>query len=220
MKMKEVKITATHTNREAMRKLLFLLMLMLPMSMSAEKTIEKFVKKQIKAYPKTRLLDIYKSCFQDYMGAEHLVSDYYSAKDYLDEELIATRLEDLQSWSYEPCGINGNYFRVSIRTVMEGTVPEEVLLSAFIRSATAEKRPSVNEWNEQWQRIIGTIDRMQLKLPNYSEDKDFLESVLAMGKYVISHSPDYRETYHPHYRIIKRDIFEQEIMPLILEKQK
>ena len=35
--------------------------------------VEDFVNELLREYPKARLLDIYKSCFQDYMGAEHLV---------------------------------------------------------------------------------------------------------------------------------------------------
>ena len=31
----------------------------------------------------------------------------------------------------------------------------------------------------------------------------------------ISHSPEYREAYHPHYRIVERGIFERELKPLI-----
>ena len=63
--------------------------------------------------------------------------------------------------------------------------------------------------------MIGTIDSMKLGLPNYQEDKQFIDSVLSVGKYAISHSPDYREAYHPHYRIVERSIFEKEIKPLI-----
>ena len=37
--------------------------------------IDGFVYKQLRTYLLLRLLDLYKSCFQDYMGAEHLVSD-------------------------------------------------------------------------------------------------------------------------------------------------
>jgi len=35
----------------------------------------------------------------------------------------------------------------------------------------------------------------------------------------ISHSPEYREAYRPHYRIVERSIFENEIMPLIERKK-
>lgn len=33
--------------------------------------VESFVRHQLSEFPKSRLLDIYKSCFQDYMGPEH-----------------------------------------------------------------------------------------------------------------------------------------------------
>ena len=118
-------------------------------------SIEGFVFQQMETYPKFRLLDIYKSCFQDYMGAEHLVSDRQMVKAYLDEELNSTNLEDLMPWYYEPCGIEGNYVRVSLRTIKEG---------------------------------------------------------------IILHSREYRDLYHPHYRIVERNIFEQEIKPLLDKK--
>ena len=49
--------------------------------------IDEMVKNQLSNYPKSRLLDIYKSCFQDFMGAEHLVGDTLSVRRYLEYEL-------------------------------------------------------------------------------------------------------------------------------------
>ena len=184
--------------------------LILSVAVSAQ-DIEGFVNRQLQNYPKSRLLDIYKSCFQDYMGAEHLVSDRQRVKAYLDEELNTTSLDDLMPWYYEPCGIEGNYVRVSLRTVKEDIIQENLLLDAFIRSANNKERPSVDSWREQWHKFIGTIEQMNLNLPSYSEDKQFIDSILSAGKYAISHSPDYREAYHPHYRIVERNIFEREI---------
>ena len=183
-------------------------------------SIEGFVNRQMQNYPKSRLLDIYKSCFQDYMGAEHLVSDRQRVKAYLDEELNTTSLDDLMPWYYEPCGIDSSYYRVSIKTIKEGFITEDQLLDAFIRSANSETRPSVESWSNRWHMIIGTIDRMKLDMPNYQEDKQLIDSVLSVGKYAISHSPDYREVYHPHYRIVERSIFEKEIKHLIEPKKK
>lgn len=182
-------------------------------------SIEGFVNRQMQNYPKSRLLDIYKSCFQDYMGAEHLVSDRQRVKAYLDEELNTTSLDNLMPWYYEPCGIDSSYYRVSIKTIKEGFITEDQLLDAFIRSANSETRPSVESWSNRWHMIIGTIDRMKLDMPNYQEDKQFIDSVLSVGKYAISHSPDYREAYHPHYRIVERSIFEKEIKHLIEPKK-
>ena len=177
--------------------------------------IEKFVKWQMETYSELRLLDIYKSCFQDYMGAGHLVSDSERVKAYLDEELETTTLDELMPWYYEPCGIDSNYYRVSIRAIKEDIISEELLLDAFVRSANSVERPSVESWRNKWHMIIGTIDKMHLDLPLYDEDKVFIDSILSVGKYAISHSPEYRETYHPHYRIVEHRIFEKEIKPLI-----
>lgn len=126
--------------------------------------IEGFISHQMQTYPKSRLLDIYKSCFQDYMGAEHLVSDRARVMAYLEEELQSTSLDDLMPWYYEPCGIDSSYYRVNVRTIKEGLITEDLLLDAFIRSANSDKRPSVESWRDRWHMIIGTIDQMRLNL--------------------------------------------------------
>ena len=149
------------------------------------------------------------------MGAEHLVSDRQRVKVYLDEELQSTSLDSLMAWLYEPCGVDGRYVRVSIRAIKEGLIKEDMLLDAFIRSANTSERRSIESWRDRWHVIIGTIEQMQLQLPNYDKDKQFIESILSAGKYAISHSPEYREAYHPHYRIVEKGIFEREIKPLI-----
>ena len=202
-----------------MRRILFPFFLLLSVAVSAQ-DIEGFINRQLQTYPKSRLLDIYKSCFQDYMGAEHLVSDRQRVKAYLDEELNSTSFDDLMPWYYEPCGIDSCYYRVSIRAIKEGIITEDQLLDAFIRSANSETRPSVESWSDRWHMIIGTIDQIKLDLPDFQEDKQFIDSVLSVGKYAISHSPEYREAYHPHYRIVERNIFEKEIKPMIERKTK
>ena len=199
----------------SMKKLILLsIILMVSVSVSAQ-DIPEFVIRQMETYPQSRLLDIYKSCFQDYMGAEHLVTDRQQVKAYLDEELNSTTLEDLLPWLYEPCGVEGNYVRVSIRTVKEGIISADLLLDAFIRSANPDKHPSVKSWSVRWHEILEVIDTMDLNYPNYKVDKLFIDSILSVGKYAISHSPEYREAYHPHYRIVERNIFDREILTLI-----
>ena len=196
------------------KQILLSLILIVSVSVSAQ-DIAGFVSRQMETYPQSRLLDIYKSCFQDYMGAEHLVTDRQQVKAYLDDELNTTTLEDLLPWLYEPCGAEGNYVRVSIRGVKEGIIGADLLLDAFIRSANSDKRPSVESWRERWHEILEEIDTMNLNFPNYTADKQFIDSVLSVGKYAISHSPEFREAYHPHYRIVERSIFDREILPLI-----
>ena len=77
-----------------MKKTIFAVLVMLFSVALSAQDIQGFMAKQMQTYPKSRLLDIYKSCFQDYMGAEHLVSDRERVKTYLDEELHTTSLDD------------------------------------------------------------------------------------------------------------------------------
>ena len=201
-----------------MKKTIFAVLVMLFSVALSAQDIQGFVTKQMQTYPKSRLLDIYKSCFQDYMGAEHLVSDRERVKAYLDEELQTTSLDDLMSWYLEPCGVNGQYVRVSIRAIKENMIAEDVLLDAFIRSANSDRRPAVESWRDRWHKIVGTIDQMELNLPNYQQGRVFIDSILSVGKYAISHSPEYRKAYRPHYRIVEKGIFENEIKPVIESK--
>ena len=175
--------------------------------------IETFVSGLMEKYPQARLLDIYKSSFQDFMGAEHLVSDTATVRGYLEYELSSTDASDMLPWYYESCGIDGNYVRVSLRAVKEGLISADELLDAFIASANGGERPSKANWAERWHEMIASIDRMGLALPYYEQDKQDIEEVLAQGKYAISHSPEYREAYAPHYRIVRRDIFERDLLP-------
>lgn len=132
-----------------MRRILLLSFSLMLSILASAQDIQTFVQKQMETYPKSRLLDIYKSCFQDYMGAEHLVSDRQRVKVYLDEELQGTSLDSLLTWLYEPCGVNGRYVRVSIRAIKEGLIKEDMLLDAFIRSANTSERPSVTLKSEK-----------------------------------------------------------------------
>ena len=200
-----------------MKVILFFCAMLFPYMLPAQ-DIRGFVSRQMETYPESRLLDIYKSCFQDYMGAEHLVSDRQRVKAYLDEELQTTSLDDLMPWYYEPCGVYGQYIRVSIRAIKENLITEDLLLDAFIRSANSEKRPSVESWRDEWHKIISTIDQMEIGLPRLGQDRAFIDSILTVGKYAISHSPEYREAYRPHYRIVEKGIFEREIKPLLPKK--
>lgn len=197
-----------------MKRLLTALIVMTSCLMIQGQEVEGFVAGLLEQHPKARLLDIYKSCFQDYMGAEHLVNDTASARAYLEQELETTDAAYYAPEYVEHCGIEGNYVRVSLRAVHDGHISADTLLDAFIASANAG-RPTVEQWAEQWHKIVAQIDKMQLGLNEYEQDRQFIEDVLAQGKYAISHSPDYREAYSPHYRIIKRDIYERELKPLL-----
>lgn len=160
--------------------ILIVLVILLTLGLHAQ-CMKTYALYQKQTYPKLRLLDIYKSCFQDYMGAEYLVKDKAQVEKYLDYELRFIDEKELQPWLYESCGVRGRYVRVGILAIYKGLVPKETLLEAFIKSANS-KRPTVSSWKRKWKSIEHKLDKMNLQLPHYQEDKLFIDSAMWMAQ--------------------------------------
>lgn len=176
--------------------------------------IRTAVENQMKNYPESTLQDLYKCFFQDYFGPGHIVSDSLAARDYLASELEYMG-DNTAVLLYESTGYQNNFVRVSLDVIRDSIVPFDVYLSAFLRSVKDIEGLSHEEWCGEWSKIIAVIDDMNLNLPNYQGDKLSIDSLLGAGKYVMHHSRNYGVAYHPHYRIMRRDIFDKEILPYI-----
>ena len=183
--------------------------------------VRQAIGQQLADYPETRVLDLYKSFCQDNLGPEHLIANVESARNYLESELQTYR-EDLAAARYPvptqravPVGDQGNYVRVDLSTVLDGILTPEAYLDAFVRSANEGKKVTPEQWIAKWQEVAGTIRKHFPDIPDAEKDLAALDALIAEGHLIISHSPVFRDTYHPHYRIIARDIFEQEMKPLI-----
>lgn len=171
------------------------------------------VERMMADYPHSTLQDIYKSFFQDNFGPGHAAPDSAKAAAWLRNELAKVDRLDVQL--YEPTGYKGNYYRVSLAAIASGKVKADALLSAFLRSVRAVQSSEVDAWAKEWEQIEGIIAAMDLSLQNYDADAKAIAAMLAKGHYAVHHSRVYNEHYAPHYRIIAKDIFEKEILPLI-----
>ena len=178
-----------------------------------EDEIRQAVAEQMHIYPKSTLRDLYKNFFQDRFGPGHIVSDTASAGAYLREELVtAQRFDGLP---YEPTGYNGNFYRVNLSLVKDGIIPYAVYFDAFVRSVSSIRPMSVEEWKKEWALISSVISGMDLHLDGYRWDSLEIDNLLEQGKYVMHHSRTFTDAYDPHYRIIGKQIFEEELLPLI-----
>ncbi len=179
------------------------------------------IERQLRDYPESRVLDIYKSFCQDNLGPGHMIPDARSAKNYLEYELQTFR-EDLDSARYDapgimyyPVGDKGNYVRVDLSVVLDGLVNEEAYLDAFVRSANEGKRLTEEQWVAKWKEIEKIIRKDFPNIPNSKEDLEMIGSHIDKGELILHHSETFSKAYNPHYRIIARDIFEKEIKPRI-----
>ena len=195
-----------------------LLFLFLGCQPSSEKTA---IERQLRDYPESRVLDIYKSFCQDNLGPGHLIPNPQSAKNYLMSELETFR-EDLDSARYDapgimyyPAGDKGNYVRVDLSVVLDSLVGEEAFLDAFVRSANEGKRLTEEQWVAKWKEIEKIIRKDFPDIPNSKEDLEMIGSHIDKGELILHHSEAFSKAYNPHYRIIARDIFEKELKPRI-----
>jgi hypothetical protein len=176
--------------------------------------IRTAVENQLSMYPKSTLQDLYKNFFQDYFGPGHIVGDTLSAGAYLSVELASLRQTD--SVYYEPTGYNGNFYKVNLSVVTDGLISRDAFFDAFIRSVSDIQTIMPDEWKKEWKEIDAAIHAMGLPLADYTRERENIFSLLEQGKYVMHHSESFSETYDPHYRIIGREIFFNEILPHIL----
>ncbi len=179
------------------------------------------ISRQLQDYPESRIQDIYKSFCQDNLGPGHLIPDPEYARNYLRTELASFR-EDLDSLRYDvpelkyyPVGDQGNYVRVDLSVVLDGRVSEEALLDAFVRSANEGRTVSPEAWVDKWRDIEGILRKDFRGIPGAEEDLERLDSLVSAGELIMHHSPAFEAAYHPHYRIVAKDIFEAELKPLI-----
>ena len=172
-------------------------------------SIRAAIERQMAAYPKSTLQDIYKSFYQEHFGPGHIISDTASARRYLMKEL--SEMGKTISPYFEPTGSQGDYVRVYLSAIADGLITAEQLLDALVRSANSWQEPSVN-WMEKWGAIVSIIQANKMGIEGFETDLPLLTKA-SRNDQAVHHSRPYNEAYHPHYRIVERSIFEIELKP-------
>ena len=180
-----------------------------------EQTLQGAIERQMDTYPEARLQDIYKSFYQDHFGPGHLIKDTAMVRQYLFSELSDNDVS--YPIYYESTGREGRFVRVFLSAVADSLVSAEELLDAFVRSANEFQEPQT-DWVTEWAEIVRTIRENEIYVEGFEEDELALTEA-AKNNQAMHHSRAYNAAYFPHYRIVRRDIFEKEILPK-LEKRK
>ena len=168
--------------------------------------VKEAVATQLATFPESRLQDLYKSFFQDYFGPGHIIADRQSALDYILSELAEA--DTLTGPETEPCGWQGNYVRVNLSVIADGRMSAEEMTDALMASAREVKDEDVVRWRKEWAEIEAVIEKASPGLPDLEGDKARLAEFLASGNYACHHSAAYEAAYHPHYRIILKDLLD------------
>lgn len=181
--------------------------------------IRESIEYQMRTYPESTLKDLYKSFFQDAFGPGHLAGEGDEARSameaYLQNECSSSMEDENKCPLYERTGWQGNFYRVNLSVINDGTVPLPVFLDAFMDSAGSFTLPDIDDWKKEWRTILSEIRKVSPDLPDFKKDKKEIDELLAGGQYESHHSEEYNSAYHPHYRLIEKSIFETRLLPLI-----
>ena len=172
---------------------------------------EDFVRSYFLKYPEATLQDIYKGSFQDVFGPAHLLTNRETVENYINREIETA--ESLEGEDYVPCGWQGNFYQVNLKVIADGRIPMDDFVDAFMASANGIDTTLTQAWLEEWELLQQATRKIVPHLQGFKEDSTLLANLLKQGKYVVHHSRKFNQYYHPHYRIIRRDLFEKKIFP-------
>ena len=176
---------------------------------------EDFVRTYLQRYPEATLQDIYKGSFQDVFGPAHILTNREAVVNYIKREMETA--EKFEEADYIPCGWQGQFLQVNLKVIADGRVPMDDFVDAFMASANGIDTTLTQAFVEDWKLIQQAVRKVAPTLEGFAEDSTLLASLLSEGKYVVHHSLKFNRHYHPHYRIIRRDLFEEKILPYIRE---
>ena len=165
----------------------------------------------LSTYPESTLQDVYKSFYQDHFGPGHMIADTASARQYLMYEL--SEMTDNSPIYYEPTGSEGRFVRVYLSAVADSLITTDQLLDAFVRSANMVQQTEI-DWATEWGQIEEAIMKNVIIVNGFEADTAMLREASRQHQ-AIHHSRAYNAAYHPHYRIVERSIFENELKPLL-----
>lgn len=184
----------------------FMTITMVSTAQIREKEVQQFVDLELKNYPEASLLDLYKNYFQDAYGPGHLIPDTTHAGEYLNWELSQSDWSDTLLW--QPLGTQHDFYRINLLLLKNGTIPRDTLLFGMVKSAQLSKNPDIESWKKEWNEVLQIIKKHKPDLLGMEQDEKQIAETLSKGNVVMHHSKRYEETYHPHYRIIHRSVFE------------
>lgn len=172
---------------------------------------EDFVRSYFLKYPEATLQDLYKGSFQDVFGPAHLLTNRKAVENYINSEMETA--ESLEGEDYVPCGWQGNFYQVNLKVIADGRIPMDDFVDAFMASANGIDTTLTQAWLDEWELLQQTTRKIVPHLQGFKEDSTLMANLLKQGKYVVHHSQKFNQHYHPHYRIIRRDWFEEKILP-------
>ena len=95
-----------------------------------ETAVREMCEQMVAQYPEANLQDVYKTCYQDFFGAEHLMQDTAAARAYLRYELSELGNEEIRELGMplrEPTGFRHRFVRINLAMVVNGEMSSQLV---------------------------------------------------------------------------------------------
>ncbi len=166
-------------------------------------SLSAIVKAELDRYPGQRLVDIYKTCFQGFFGPAHFITDANQAAQFIKQEI--TEANEFEDYDFYSLPTDGKFVRINLKLIKQGKIPFDDFTTAFVKSAKPVSENDIKNWKKLWPKILSEIEKQKPDMPNFQQDKAFIENLLAKDEYVVHHSNEFIKKYHPHYRVLSAE---------------
>lgn len=159
---------------------------------------EKFIKELLKKYPEAEIQDICKALYQSTMGSGHVVNDISSCTERIQKEFESMESTDEDIITE----LDGEYVRISLSILNKGLSAQTL---AHMFSLSQEEDTCASCRLERKMEDFLSLCKDE-KLFDYEEAEKFITSWKQEGYPSLHHSEKYRNTYHPAYRLIRKEM--------------
>jgi hypothetical protein len=160
-----------------------------------------YLREQIELHPSMQPQDAVKLCFQAAFGAEHLLLDIESAREYFNEEYASVEPNHSQPLFER---ISQTYCRANLSAWKACGKPQGELFEMFRK--TAEKQSDSNA-NINFTGYINSVESMALsnKTPfNINDWRAYMDGYDVSSPKPVRHSAVYRDNELPSYRVLSK----------------
>jgi len=159
---------------------------------------ENLLKSQLQLHPHAQPRDAVKLCFQAAFGAEHLLQDIESARQYFDDEFSAVGESD--SALFEQ--ISPDFCRVNLAAWKRIGLPYEWLFNMFCMTACGGAAPDRSERFITYLQTVETLAIHDATPFTLADWQSFMAEYNGLAPKPVHHSARYRENEHPAYRVV------------------
>jgi hypothetical protein len=173
-----------------------------------EEGLEQILEAQIARYPRMQPQDLYKLLHQAAMGSEHAVSDREAARLWLFREIETLESPGPEEPLMEPLSPDGQLVRVNLRPFVRMGGDAAVLSEAFVQTSNLYTADPATL--ERYCDQAVTLAR-EGALPFAASELEALFTRQEQQGYpAVHHSEGYADAYRPAYRVVLRELLNED----------